>query len=251
MVMMGATFRCNICGSPSIFMPSGDWREAPSCQTCGSSVRMRSVIHALTGRLYGAPRALPDLGPDPRAGLGLSDWEVYAAGLERVFDYRNTFYHQEPRLDISAPDPAFHGVADFLISSDVFEHVAEPVSAAFDGAWEVLRPGGVLILTVPYGDDPFTREHYPGVCDLKVLELGGEWIVVTRAANGGVGLDLKPVFHGGPGSTLEMRLFGLQDIFRALEAAGFGEVQLHEAADPEWGVFPPHSYGLPISAVRH
>ena len=45
--------------------------------------------------------------------------------LAEKFDYRKTFYYQEPRLDISDAKLARNLIdsSDFIIFSDVFEHL--------------------------------------------------------------------------------------------------------------------------------
>lgn len=249
--MIGAQFQCNICGSQSLFEPQGDWRESPSCTGCGSSVRLRGIVHVLTARVLGESVVLADVQPNKAiTGLGLSDWEGYADRLADRFEYVNTFYHQAPQLDVMNPAPHWIGTSDFLISSDVFEHVFQPVSRAFENAFSILRPGGVLVLTVPYGDNGATIEHYDGVKDLAVTQLGDDYVVVTRSAEGKIEVDASPVFHGGPGTTLEMRIFSLDDTLAMLADAGFTDVHVHSELDARWGVFPPHPYGLPISARR-
>ena len=48
------------------------------------------------------------------------------------------FLHKEPRLDITSVDASLHGQFDFIISTEVFEHVAAPVSRAFENARDML-----------------------------------------------------------------------------------------------------------------
>ncbi len=50
--------------------------------------------------------------------------------LAEKFDYRKTFYYQEPRLDISDAKLARNLIdsSDFIIFSDVFEHLVPPIS---------------------------------------------------------------------------------------------------------------------------
>jgi SAM-dependent methyltransferase len=167
--------------------------------------------------------------------VGLSDWPVLADALARVYPYRNTFFDEEPQLDISNLPAEFIRGADFLISSDVFEHVAPPVQRAFDGAFSMLRPGGLLILTVPYIPAGRTVEHYPRLDDFAVVQLRTGHVLVNRTRDGILEVFDDLVFHGGPGSTLEMRIFGLQDILVALDAAGFIDVVI-APDDPEHGV---------------
>ena len=98
-------------------------------------------------------------------GLGMSDWDGYASVLAQKFSYQNTYYHQEPRLDIRDIDPKLEGTMDFVISSDVFEHVPPPVSMAFENARRLLKPNGILVFSTPYSKETETVEHFP---ELKV-----------------------------------------------------------------------------------
>jgi SAM-dependent methyltransferase len=249
--MLGAVFVCNICGQEQRFAPKGeDWREAPSCSRCGSSVRMRGIVHCVTEGVLGRSTVLEHLAPSRKTGAGLSDWDGYADRLARAFNYTNTYYHQEPRLDICRPGPKWERRCDFLISSDVFEHVPPPAQTAFDNSFRILKPGGLLVLTVPYGDNPDTIEHYPDLEQFAVVELGGDHVVVTRSVDGTLGWDPAPVFHGGPGTTLEMRVFSRAAVEAHLKAAGFVDIKVHSDPAPEWGIFPPHHHGLPISARK-
>ncbi len=119
-----ARFRCNICGRRCVTAASNLTRENPTC-SCGSSVRLRALVHLLSLELFGKSLALPDF---PRrqdiVGIDMSGAATYAEGLERKLGYTNTYLHKPPRLDITAPDPRWYGRFDFIISSDVFEHVA-------------------------------------------------------------------------------------------------------------------------------
>src|SRR6478672_1043171 len=146
-------FTCNICGTANPAAQLG--RESPGCNACGSSMRTRSLIHVLSLELFGISLPLPHF---PRVkslrGLGLSDPAQYANLLTEKFDYRNTFYDREPRFDIAHPNQEEFGKYDFLMSSEVFEHVPPPAGASFESAFRLLKQGGVLVLTVPYSLEP-------------------------------------------------------------------------------------------------
>ena len=105
--------------------------------------------------------AIPDFPNRPDlVGLGLSDWEGYAMGLAKKFAYTNSYFHQDPYLDITSIDPSHVGRYDFIISSDVFEHISPPISKAFENARGLLKPNGVMIFTVTnIGGE--TKEHFP------------------------------------------------------------------------------------------
>ena len=246
-------FCCNICGTENRGVPRAAFgREDPSCSACGSSVRMRGIVHHLSVGLFVSSIALPQFPVAPAiTGFGLSDWTGYADQLANRMAYTNTFYHQEPFLDIVAPPPAWHAKADFLISTDVLEHVPPPVERAFAGSYALLKPGGLMVLTVPFGAQAASIEHYPELDRFRVVDLGaGDYVVVNRTADGRLQVHENPIFHGGPGDTLEMRIFSRAETIRLLEQAGFVEIAVHEAAVPRWGILPPHGDGLPITARR-
>ena len=119
-------FTCNVCGNQNraILLERVQNRECQSCVHCGSSLRMRSVIYALSMELFGKALVLPDFPIDKSiSGLGMSDWEGYASGLAKKLAYTNTFYHTEPHLDIANVSATEIGKHRFLLSSDVFEHI--------------------------------------------------------------------------------------------------------------------------------
>jgi len=244
-------FRCNVCGVWNTCPGDKIGRETASCDGCGSTVRMRSIIHLLSTALYGRSMPLPEFPQDKAViGKGLSDWVGYAGPLEEKFSYTNTFYHQEPRLDIEDVPESLVESLDFLISTDVFEHTQGPAAKAFEGAFALLKPGGWVVLTVPFTLDAETIEHYSQLVELTVAKLGKEYLVVGRTADGDCRLYRDPVFHGGPGHTLEMRVFCRKDVEINLRKAGFADIHVLEGAVPEWGILPTERNSLPILARK-
>jgi SAM-dependent methyltransferase len=244
-------FRCNVCGG-SCAAPMGALeRESPSCRRCGSTVRTRTLVHLLTSELFGRSIALPDL-PLRRdlLGIGLSDAKSYANRLSDKLGYTNTFLHRDPRLDITAPPAELCEHYDFIIASEVFEHVAPPVSRAFLSARRLLKPHGVLVFSVPYTLDPDTHEHYPELYDYRVVQSDGCWRLENRTADGRVQIYTDPVFHGGPGSTLEMRRFSRSGLIREFTDAGFAGVRIADEAQLEYGIVWPHPWSVPMVAYR-
>ena len=230
-------------------------REEGECPYCGSTVRRRSVIHALSTQLFGASLALVDF-PIRKDinGIGLSDWTGYAEGLAKKFTYKNTFYHCEPKLDITNPDPTEYEKYDFVISSDVFEHVPPPISSAFEGVRKLLKPGGVMIFSVPYVDGA-TKEHFPELHRFSIERRGRVGTLMNETIDGRKQEFTDLTFHGGPGSTLEMRLFGKESLAENFRRAGFVSVcecsgEIPEAGilwlkyDPEKAPYRPFIYGL-------
>ena len=86
------------------------------------------------------------------------------------------------------------------------------------GSWEVVRQSGLYVL--------------------RNIDSDG---VITEFGN------LK--FHGGPGSTLEMREFALPDLIDELSTAGFVDVKVHAEDEPEFGIINERKDSLVISAV--
>src|ERR1044072_1657831 len=97
-------FKCNICGAQCLVAHSHLQREVASCETCGSTPRARAIIRALSLELFGKNVVLPEFPVNREIrGLGMSDWEGYAARLADKFSYTNTYYHKEPRPDNARP----------------------------------------------------------------------------------------------------------------------------------------------------
>lgn len=201
-------------------------RETPSCDGCGSTVRARSIIDILARTLFGESMPLPEFPTDRGIrGVGLSDWEGYARTLANKLNYTNTYYHKDPRLDISAEQQELpEGQLDFLISSDVFEHIA------------------------PYSLELDTVEHFPGLYQYEILERGDRRVLrnITRDAREQIFKNL--VFHGGEGETLEMRIFSETAVLKRLENAGFQEITVHREPCFKFGIYQPEPWSLPISA---
>lgn len=246
------SYTCNICGAYNVNVPLHELsRETPSCQGCRSTVRMRAVVYWLLYHIFGESMTLAEV-PIRKdlVGLGLSDWQEYAWRLEAKFSYINTFYHQPPYLDITRPPQAWFGACDFLISSDVFEHVAPPVSAAFEGAAALLKSGGLLVLTVPYTLHDRTVEHFPNLFNWRLEKQDNQWLLINYTPDGREETFRNLVFHGGDGQTLEMRVFCLQDILDQLTRAGFEKITVHYEDVPRFGIYWQVPWSLPITARR-
>ena len=243
------SFLCNICSARSTVSGAELGREEPSCKACGSSVRNRAIIHALSLALFGASVPLDDFPVRPDiAGLGLSDWHEYASRLAAKFGYENTFFDRSPQLDITnIPDDRFGGY-DFVIASEVFEHVATPVSDALANTYRLLKPRGVLILSVPYTLDDDTTEHFPELHRYELIDVAGQKVLLNRTQDGRWQVFEDLVFHGGDGATLEMRLFGRESLLRMLYIAGFEDVEVHDRDDPRFGIVFREPWSLPITA---
>lgn len=185
-------------------------------------------------------------------GLGMTDSEGYAKRFAEKFSYENTYLHQEPYLDISASEiaPERLGSSDFIISSEIFEHVAPPVQKAFQNTFKMLKPGGVFVLTVPYGLDAETVEHFPDLNDYTIIEENGSYRLHNVTTAGVVQEFHDLVFHGGPGSTLEMRIFCEAALLEHLKGAGFEAITVYREPDLPHGIWWPERWAFPISARK-
>lgn len=246
------SFTCNICKTFNKCSVEKIDREVQSCTSCGSTVRMRSIIHLLSLRLFGKSIPIPDFAVNKSTrGIGLSDWHGYAQRLRQKFDYTNTFFHQKPYLDIANPPSEDFGKYDFIISSDVFEHVPPPSIKAFEGAFNLLKPGGALILTVPFSTEEDTLEHFPDLNDYKVVRFqNDEYVLVNRDINGRYKVYENLVFHGGPGTTLEMRVFCRNDITQKFKDSGFQAFEYFDSDVSQYGILHKVNWSLPILAIK-
>jgi SAM-dependent methyltransferase len=226
-------------------------RETRSCLACGSTLRWRAIIHLLSRTLFGRSIPLPDFPVRPEImGLGMSDWEGYALPLARKLSYENTFYHQPPHLDITKLDSARVGTCDFVIATDVFEHIAPPIAPAFHNVWRLLKPGGSFIMTVPYLKMGMTVEHFPRLHEYTIEQTSSGYILRNRTREGTLETYEDLVFHDGPGATLEMRSFTEQSLLEELRKAGFGAIEVHQEPHFVHGIYWNQDCNLPITARR-
>jgi SAM-dependent methyltransferase len=248
-------FLCNICDRENEATLDQLTREDPTCSKCGSTVRQRSLISVLARELFGHNLRLSQIPRSPHVtGIGMSCSHVYANPLSRRVAYRNTFYHCEPRLDITLGDPSRADSLDFVIASDVFEHVDPPVSNAFENVRKMLKPDGVFLFTVPYaysgGEAVPTLEHFPGLHRYELQITDGHHHLKNTTKDGEIQFFDDLVFHGGTGSTLELRLFSEWSLLQELESAGFENVTIHGGSDLRHGVYWKDPWSLPIAARR-
>lgn len=222
-----------------------------SCVRCESSGRLRALAWLIADELFGSPLTFPEF-PSIQSwtALGMSDLDDFAAPLRTKFQYTNTYYHKPPLFDVTKPDTSMEGRFDFIISSEVLEHVPYPVAPAFETLYRMLKPDGILFLTVPYSLRETTKEHFTGLHDYSVVQLRGSWVLVNRTADGRLQTFDNLVFHGGPGSTLEMRVFNEATLRQMLSDAGFGSIRIAGESCAEFGILPDDPWSLPIAARK-
>jgi SAM-dependent methyltransferase len=183
-------------------------------------------------------------------GIGISDSPDYAERLAAKFSYRNTFYHKEPAFDIVNVPESEAGCYDFLIASEVFEHVAPPVEIAFRNAFRLLKPNGLFFFTVPYTLEPHTTEHFPELHDYGIARLNDGHVLVNRTRDGQVQVFENLVFHGGGGETLEIRRLTENDLREQFRNAGFRELEIYGQNHARFGILRTENWSLPMTARK-
>jgi len=242
------TFTCNICGARNTVdaLPT----EPATC-ACGSNVRLRALAHLLSVELFG--ESLP-LAHFPRLksirAAGMTDKDCIADILADKFDYTNTHYDREPRLNIKETHPALEGAYDFILCADVLEHIAPPVEPAITEMCRLLKPNGFAGITIFCHPSDKLREHFPTLHEFKFVTLGGKMLLVNRRADGTLEVRDDLIFHGGTGSTLEMREYGITALREQLLAAGFKDLHLLTDPIPESGIVLDHDLSQPLIARK-
>jgi SAM-dependent methyltransferase len=246
-----AKFICNICGAQCPRSPGPLTRDAASCSHCGSSVRVRALVALLAREVFGIELTLPEF-PVMKGirGIGMSDSTELASRLAEKFDYTNTFYHQAPFFDVTGPQPQDEGRYDFILSSEVMEHIPPPVERGFEALCRLLQPNGLLLITTPYTIGGKTIEHFPDLHEYALASPGGHAVLVNRRKDGTLETFDNLVFHGGPGSTLEMRVFAEQSLRELFAQAGFREIHIATENSLDAGIQHGEPWSLPIAARK-
>jgi len=148
--------------------------------------------------VYDFARRLP---PDARildVGAGTAPYrEFFQPSRYVTSDWENSIYDVARHSDVIGPiselpiaDASFHAV----IATEVLEHVSDPL-AALRELRRVLRPGGQIIITVPFvwelHEEPYDFFRYTryglqhllvaaGFVDERVFDLGGYFSVIGQ-----------------------------------------------------------------------
>ena len=245
-------YTCNITGKKFMVEEKDKHREGALFE--GYNSRFRAVCYVLTKVLFNRVVILTDCNIDKSIkGIGMSD-SIWSTILEKKFNYINTFYHTSPYLDIynEAHLKLFNGL-DFIISSDVFEHI-DPypgVQKAFNNMAGMLKKGGFIVFSVPFGYDNHI-EHYPDLYNYNIFKEDGKYMLKNITMDGRHEQFTDLIFHGGPGSTLEMRVFSKNSIIEFLTNAGFVDIIFYKPDIGMFyhGIFWENECSLIISAVK-
>ncbi len=242
---------CNLCGKESVVV-NDFHREGGACKNCGSNIRFRTLMLAFSHYLYGKPIPLCNFLPNQNIKvMGLSDAPHYANMLTNLFDYTNFFYHTQPYLDICNIETMVTDNYDALITSDVYEHIPPPRHIAFVNSQHLLKPDGLLLLTVPYTMLPKTVEHFPHLYQFGFVQDQDGKLLVNRRRDGTFEVYDELTWHGGEGSTLEMRVFAEADLLQILTNAGFKDIKIWHEDVPEFGILQAQQGGsFVITALK-
>ena len=210
----------------------------------GGTSRLRAMIYLLSKELFDKPTCLMDFPNDKSIkGIGMSDAPEYAIPLSEKLDYTNTYYEKEPFLDIYKLSKEQVNSYDFVLSTDVFEHIPPypGLDIAFKNLYDLLKPNGFVIFGVPFTLDDKTIEHFPNLYNYH-FSIEDEIILHNQTIDDKYEKFENLCFHGGPGditqdkksggSTLEMRIFCKKDLEQRFYKAGFREIEFLDIEDP-------------------
>ena len=224
--------RCGLCGVAAGFepVPARGMREGLACRGCGCIARQRAAAQLL----------LDSLAAPERAHVAVTEQasRLFLALRRRVGHLRGSEYLVSWRLWLRVTawlwrrgvvGPARHGdvtalamrdaSVDGVLSLDVLEHVPDYRAALREFA-RVLKPGGVLVLTVPF--------HHAQAANVPIAELDGA---------GRVRFYGEPEYHGDPlsGGVACFHHFGWR-LLDDLRADGFGMAEACRVQDPDAGL---------------
>lgn len=209
-------------GSRSAGRVFPNWRERLECPNCRMNSRQRLIAALVSQALegYGAKRVyfMEQVTPIFNWSLKhLSKHELI--GSEYLgHDYEggtsvNGIRHEDVE-NLSFDDSTI----DLIVSNDVLEHVPHP-EEAFRECARVLRPGGTMLMTIPFYHDGDTSAA-------RAKIEGGELVHLQ-----------EPQFHGNPVSSdgaLVFSDFGW-DILDLIKSTGFSDAALEVFCSEEYG----------------
>ena len=217
---LGRRQRCAICGAAHKSKPVST--EEIGCESCSSTWRAQAICRAiLCGLGYPEDANIRFINNDlSRVGLGISDDWRLARALSPLFAYTNSFLHQFPVVDICSPPQQAIGKFEFISCSDVLEHTPPPRSAALMGLYQMLKPTGFTVISVPLRKGFQFAEFYPELTTWRHENDSVNWV----DKDGHEHVDRDPEFHGGEGLTVAFRQWTEEKLIEELKAVGFSEI---------------------------
>ncbi|MBI5966095.1 MAG: class I SAM-dependent methyltransferase [Chloroflexi bacterium] len=236
--------KCNICGSLSVISITTDnFRENCICRRCHSFNRQRQIAFVLcNGITNGSIGTLNEFVNK----VGLSVYNTEAGGvlhnyLSQMNDYVCSEYFGDQYKGGEFVDGKMHQDLMFLsfenarfdvvISTDVFEHVADPYIAHKE-VHRVLRMGGRHIFTVPFYQTDFLDE--------KRASLDNEGKLVFHK---------EPLYHVDPLRSDGVLVFNIFSIEMLGKLAHLGfRTNMYHLYNPINGILGPN--GVVFEAIK-
>lgn len=237
---------CTVCGQVTALTRwQTNFRETGCCVNCRAINRHRQIAAVVCIALREwkgiACRALAEINAH-------SDWAIFntesAGALHRYLsrlpgyvcsEYWGSQYmpgevvngvRNENLTCLSFPNDTF----DFVISSEVLEHIPEPYRAHRE-IFRVLRPGGQHIFTVPFHSTSYRD-------DVRAIIEDGE-----------IKMLQPPIYHGDPlraNGILVYTIFSLEMLLK-LNEIGF-RTRMYLMYNPTWGILG--SNGIVFQSIK-
>jgi hypothetical protein len=241
---------CSICGKLIIYLHIN--REGNRCKKCESYWRTRAVITALLmywRKDYKVPllKTYPDFS---LSSVGMSDDVSITRFLPQFTMHTNTSLDSYPKLNLLELKPDQVEICNILICSDVLEHVVNNIELCFINLYRILKPNGLLILSVPLvrvqekyssrniQNSDFLKtgmqEYYPNITEWKHDEITDS--ILWTDSNNSVHRMKSPEWHGGVGLTLTFRLFSKNYIVRNLNTVGFRHIDEYKHPNEKYNL---------------
>lgn len=224
---------CGVCGCSSEFRFDATLesiRESMGCSQCGVGARQRAAAMVMlagledvaTASVY-ATEAASSLYVQLKGRVGRLRGSEYGLSLRRRLEmsrwlWRCGIYEVVRTEDVTAlshRDQSMHGV----LCQDVLEHVPNYRKALAE-FHRVLKPGGILVVTIPF--------YFFAEGSEQVADVDADGLVTTRG---------EPEYHGDPvnGGILCYHHFGW-DFLGALMLAGFATADVLRVRDLSAGL---------------
>jgi len=233
------TWSCILCGTTNRNTTQVK-RETMQCRDCGSTWRARAVGLAVLHGLGYESLKFKSVTPDwSRIGLGISDDISLSSKLSTKFFYTNSYFDTFPYLDIRKVPTRAKRQFEFVICSDVLEHIDVDLPKAFAGLRSLLNARGFLVASVPTKKDTPHKDFYPAMKHFSIERDEVHW----TDDRGKRHVDRDPEFHGGRGQNLAFRQFSDESFVHALASAGFAEI-IPARFEPKLGVPEIESPGI-------
>ncbi len=228
-------FFCLICGQDSqlVINNPDNLREDCLCQYCYSTNRQRQMAYLFLQSIFGYPSINESINNLSDIDQNIHNTESsgalhqylkincqnyscseYFGSQYQSGEMVNGVMHQD-LMNISFSANSL----DYLLSSDVFEHIPDPYQA-FKEIHRVLRPGGKHIFTVPFHQTLFEDDIRAKIENGQIIHLH------------------DPIYHGDPvrpEGILVYTIFSLEMLVK-LSRLGF-VTKMHRLYAPQFGIW--------------